>query len=148
MSLYNLLHGECSDADKLLAILGYTRNDIPRYRDCFLYQDEDSGKRFIVIHTRTGGGNRDYYDSEESCRNCYPEYFADDTEKPTGPWNDDLRDNEHFSYDQDDNFDCTYANFYFNIPASIAGELEDIKDDVIPADKWKQLFKKMEQSPC
>ena len=52
MSLYNMLFGVNSAAPVLLATLGLTESDVPRFRDCHLNGEQ------IVIYTRTGGGNR------------------------------------------------------------------------------------------
>jgi len=138
MSLYNMLFGTNPNTDFLLAALGIDKDKIPRFRDCFI----DEGR--IVIHTRTGGGNRDYYESEESCRDNYPEYFGDDP--PTGPWNEDLRALPTFIMDEDDDFDSTYANFYFECPAEvkILGNRMGTIGDVPPADKWRTLLADLE----
>ena len=136
MSLYNMLFGTNSAAPLLLATLGLTSNDVPRFRDCYL-----DGNR-IVIYTRTGGGNRDYYDSEEMCRANYPEYFSGD-EPPTGPWNSSLTAHPCYLFDHDDDFDCTYASFYFAFPAEYAEDLTALavnSDSHTPSEKWQALF--------
>lgn len=142
MSLYNMLFGVNSAAPVLLATLGLTANDVPRFRDCYI-----DGER-IVIHTRTGGGNRDYYDSEESCRANYPEYF-DGKEDPAGPWNSGLTANACYLYDEDDDFDSTYANFHFKFPEEYAADLKALSERSEthkPSEKWRALFKAMESS--
>lgn len=96
--------------EDVLKSIGLTEDMIPRFRGAGV----DNGK--ICVHTRTGGGNRDYYENEESCRINYPEYFEGDS-KPSGPWNDDLRKNKYYIRDEDDDSDCTYANFWFRIPS-------------------------------
>ena len=50
MSLYNMLFGVDERAPALLACLGLTFSDIPRFRDCYLRDN------CIVVYTRTGGG--------------------------------------------------------------------------------------------
>lgn len=109
MSLYNSIFGVNALAPLLLSCLGLTDERVPRFRDC--YTDGDR----IVIYTRTGGGNRDFYESEQSCRKNYPEYFQDDS-SPQGPWNEDLRALPYYLRDEDDAFDATYAYFYFDFP--------------------------------
>lgn len=136
MSLYNLLFGKNAAADVLLATLGFTESDVPRFRDCFIENDN------IVIYTRTGGGNRDYYDSEESCRDNYPEYF-DKGDDPTGPWNSNLTNNKFYLYDEDGDYDSTYANFYFRFPDEFADDLKALAEDSethTPGEKWAVLF--------
>lgn len=137
MSLYNMLFGVNSASPILLATLGLTSDDVPRFRDCYI----DDGK--IVIYTRTGGGNRDYYESEESCRSNYPEYFNEGDEPPAGPWNETLTENPHYLYDQDDDFDSTYANFYFKFPDEYAEGLKELESHgkmSAPSEKWLELF--------
>lgn len=107
MSLYNLVHGRNPLSSLVLASLG--NPDVPRYRDAWL----DDG--CLAIYTRTGGGNRDMY---EIGGDYQVEY------NPDGPFNDDLRAIPGFIRDEDDDFDSTYATFYFNIP-----------------DEWGPLFK-------
>jgi hypothetical protein len=139
--MYNLLFGENSHSEFLLKILGFNQSDIPRYRDCFLQDNA------IVIYTRTGGGNRDFYENEETCRSCYPEDFEEEN-PPSGPWNDDLRKNPNFISDCDEDFDCTYANFYFKFPEEFRDDLEALANkttNYTPSQKWKMLFEAMEK---
>lgn len=137
MSFYNMLFGVNSAAPMLLAVLGLSANKVPRFRDCYIDGDH------IVIYTRTGGGNRDFYDSEESCRENYPKYF-DGTNDPSGPWNSTLTGNEHYLYDKDDDFDSTYATFYFKFPEKYAEDLRQLSVENTthkPSENWKALFK-------
>jgi len=130
MSLYNLLFGENKASPMLLKMLGIEREKIPRYRDCMILD----GK--IVIHTRTGGGNREYYDSPN-------------TENVDGPWNTTMYENPYFLYDADDDFDCTYANFYFKFPEDYKDDLEALNkiiDQYTPSEKWMLLIEALKQS--
>ena len=139
MSLYNMLFGINSAAPVLLKILNLTVDEVPRFRDCFIDGDK------IVIHTRTGGGNRDFYDSEQSCRKCYPERWIDDT-PPVGPWNTALTGNEFYIKDEDDEYDSTYANFYFRFPDEYADDLKLLSGSITahtPSEKWKALFENL-----
>lgn len=54
MSLYNMINGVNLSAFIFLPMLGKHPNEYPRFRDCFLGEDENS----IVVFTRVGGGNR------------------------------------------------------------------------------------------
>lgn len=111
MSLYNILYGRNPRTSTILNILKITPNDIPRFRDC--WSDE---KGEIIILTRTGGGNRDFYENVETCRANYPEDFEGElANHPTGPWNDDLRKIPGYISDNDADFDRTYAEFHFKI---------------------------------
>lgn len=138
MSLYNALFGQNPFSGVLLQMLGTTSDAVPRYRDCYLSEDGSQ----IVIHTRTGGGNRDFYENERRCRKNYPEYFSE-AESPSGPWNDDLRKLPGFAYDEDDEFDCTYADFYFDVPEAFAGQIALLKELGAvqnPGERWQQLL--------
>lgn len=141
MSLYNMLFGVNQAAPVLLAVLGISHNDVPRFRDCYL----TDGK--IAIHTRTGGGNRYAYESEQECRQNYPEYFEGDEPK-TGPYNEDLRKIQCFMYDEDDDFDSTYATFYYSFPEKYKADLEALEKrvgDYSPSEAWQELFKSLEK---
>lgn len=122
-----MLFGVNQAAPVLLKILGIEPSSIPRFRDCFISEGN------IVIHTRTGGGNRDYYDSSNE----------DNLE---GPWNTTMYENKYFIRDEDDDFDSTYANFYFRYPEEYKNDLEAIEksiEDYKPSEKWNMLFESL-----
>ena len=98
MSMYNMLFGQNPNSDIVLALIGLKESDIERYRDCGL---ENTGDEYLIyVYTRTGGRNREDYPNEL------------------------LTENEYYIRDEDDEFDSTYATYYFNIPT-------DIKQDII-----------------
>ncbi len=141
MNMYNLLFGQNPMSGVLLSILGI--EDVPRFRDAFLDTSEDETR--IAIYTRTGGGNRDFYECEERCRDNYPEHFNGGAPEPNGPWNCDLRDVEGFIYDADDDFDSTYATFYYRVPDEaqpLVVTLSDIgaNPDQTPAERFAALI--------
>lgn len=88
MSLYNMLFGKNPDATTILAALNLTEGMIERFRDVWIQEDTNR----IVIYTRTGGGNREYY------------------------FNETLTQHPLYLYDEDDDFDSTYAYYYFAMP--------------------------------
>jgi len=73
----------------------------PRFRDCYLSGDREH----IEIYTRVGGGNREEY--------------ADEIE--------DLRSMPTYVSDEDDDFDCTYATFTFEVPEEWRADFEHVK---------------------
>lgn len=116
--LYNMLFGEnASQKDFLFELLDKTAGDFGRYRDIYVTED------YIVVHTRCGGGNRESYE----------EVFME------------MEDHPLYAYDEDDDFDCTYANFYFRHPEGYGEVLKEMaRGTVTPAEKWRMLFEAME----
>lgn len=120
MSMYNMLFGMNPDSDKLLSLLGKTRDDFGRFRNVYL---EDG---YIVVHTRNGGGNREDY-----------EHVFDNMS--THPW---------YSHDEDDDYDCTYANIFFKIPEGkyeTFVALNDFDKGKNPNEQWGKLFEELGQ---
>lgn len=117
--LYNMLFGEnASQKDFLFGLLKKDPGDFGRYRDIYVTDEH------IVVHTRNGGGNREDYE----------DVF------------DEMSGHPLFVYDEDDDFDCTYANFYFVHPTEYAGVLKEMAaGTVTPSEKWKLLFEALEK---
>lgn len=111
MSLYNMLFGFNPSCFLFMPMLGKKQEEYPRFRDCFL---SDDCKR-IVIYTRTGGGNREYYEEENQIMFNDPLYVKD--------------------YDEED--DNTYLYVEFNVPEKwvedfnliIKGKLKETSND-------------------
>lgn len=139
MSLYNLAFGINDLAGFLMKNLDLDTSDVPRFRDCYY----DSEKKMIVIYTRTGGGNRDFYENYEQRHKNYPEYS--DT---SGPWNEDLRSHPLFLDDMDDEYDSTYARFFFKVPENIESLLSQINSsDIKHEDRWEKLIETIKNYP-
>lgn len=98
MSLYNMLCGNNPLFAIYFAVLSTVQpisiDHVPRFRD--VYTKVDDGVPQIVIYTRTGGGNRDYYETENNALAAHPLCVGD----------------------RDDDYDSTYAHFTFNVPES------------------------------
>lgn len=126
MSLYNNLFGVNPYAILLLGILGTNYRLVPRFRDVYVKDGE------IVLYTRTGGGNRDYYDFCE------------------GPSNADLRQLSGYLRDEDDPHDPTFAHFYYAVPErhrSVVTEIaEATVDRPVPTEMWLKLFHDLDHS--
>jgi len=122
VSLYNALFGENPFSGILLGLLGLSKEDFYRYRDCYLVAD-DEGEQ-IAVHTRGGGNNREDNDTDVSDHSCY-------------------------LYDEDDSFDCTYCTYYFSIPDSGLKVLEVLKNESelrrSPEESWNKLFTSLEK---
>lgn len=124
MSMYNMLFGVNPFSKVYLEMLGLDFEKVPRFRDTFL--DEENNQLYLVVYTRTGGGNREYYVEE----------------------NNYMKNNPYYAFDRDDDFDSTYAYFFFNLPESAKEAINDIAridHNLPPADKWKRMFKAMEK---
>jgi hypothetical protein len=115
MSLYNLLFGVSNQAPLVLNLLGKTEGDFGRFRDAYITE------QYLVVHTRCGGGNRESYEHVFDEMASHPLYV----------------------HDQDDDFDCTYCDFFFKHPPGVAEQMAAIASDnpqMAPAEKWQKLF--------
>lgn len=136
MSLYNALFGQNPASDLLLAIVGLTRADVGRFRDC--YVDTEGEALRIAVYTRNGGGNREHYNDEKEpgescgCTGCII------TER--------LPQHPLYISDSDDEFDCTYATILFRVPDFAIDLLrEHAKESPAPREKWDALFAKLRE---
>ena len=188
MSLYNMLFGSNPLSTVLLGTLGLTKQDVGRFRDCFI----SDGK--IAVYTRNGGGNRECfckYDSKLgsiNCRHHVVQEIVDETifvpldevdnypikwniymgskrqvgtgkkvprdyyvcEKPSSiecgcfgcVITYRLPEHPRYLYDEDDDFDCTYATIYFSFPEEYRAGLEalDSGEKFDPDQRWKDMI--------
>lgn len=105
MSLYNIINGVRPAAFFALPILGWHGDDIPRFRDVFLGDEEHPDyDGFIHVYTRVGGGNRDCGFGEEMLY-AHPLYEA--------TW--------------DDSFDSTFATYCFRVPDEFKADIEKMR---------------------
>lgn len=100
MSFYNMLFGVNPNTDLVLALIELKRFDIERFRDCGVDFDDEQ----IWVYTRTGGRNREDFP------------------------NDKIVSNPHYIYDEDDDFDPTYATYYFRFPDEIREDIHALQD--------------------
>lgn len=127
MSFYNMVHGTNPLAGVLLRMMGVAPAQIPRFRDCYFDGEH------IVIYTRTGGGNRDWYDEPND-------------DNPNGPWNSDLRALPGFVRDEDDDYDCTYASFFYKVPEQFTFLLDKLKSMAqgqTQAERWQAALERI-----
>lgn len=130
-----MMFGVSPLAGLVLQALDLTPDAIPRFRDAYFNAEENR----LVIYTRTGGGNREYYGG----RGGY------DNEDYEGPFNEDLELHSNYLYDEDDDFDCTYAYFYFSIPESFAPIFQTFKElgagkDLNPTEKFAKMIEDLQ----
>jgi len=105
MSLYNMINGVNPATFFFLPMLGKHPDEYPRFRDCFTNDESRPDlDNHIHIYTRTGGGNREYYQDE----------------------NQAMQDMDHFVTDYDDEFDSTFASWVFRVPEKWADDYNHI----------------------
>ncbi len=117
MSLYNSLFGLNPAAHFLLSALGLTTADVGRFRDCYLQQEGEELR--IVIYTRNGGGNREAYEGVTAALQAHRCYLDD----------------------RDDDFDCTYASYFFAVPEKFKSAMGVFAAETVePGQKWNNLI--------
>lgn len=135
MSMYNQMFGFNPLAKPLLVSLGIHPLHIPRFRDCFLLD----GK--IAVYTRTGGDNRNI--------NKTPWVFEGAIiERTVAPadWNAMCAAHDDYLGTDDDEYDSTYAFWWFSYPAEVAEELAKLAKTHSaerPSARWKKLMARM-----
>lgn len=96
--------------DRLIKAVGLDPEKVPRLRGAGIEKMtrglHDKG---IIIHTRTGAGNRIRY---EANKDNIDHIFE-------GNSNPYMRTSPYFEFDEDDEFDHTYVNFYYSIPEGL-----------------------------
>jgi hypothetical protein len=145
MSLYNMMFGENPAADIFLGLLGCTRDDFYRYRDCYLVEDE--GENQIGVHTRGGGNNRECYCEEYGSESERTEVDADGhLHMPSCVVlaQEEVAKHPNFLHSQDDDFDNTYETTYFSISDSGLKVLDTLRDMQTvkrnPKELWDRLL--------
>jgi len=140
MGLYNLIFGKNTNADQLLALLGFTQDTFYRFRDCYL--EEYRGKRAIAVYTRAGGGNSECWcgewrplDPETSVKNADGALHAPDCVTLV---NEVVRKHELYAERLDDDFDCTYCTYYFRVPEE--AKISEMKMEPDRNAAWLDFF--------
>jgi hypothetical protein len=132
MSLYNQLFGFDPLAKPLLGLLDIDPLHVPRFRDCFLLE----GK--IAVYTRTGGGNR--------AMNATPWIFEGEIIPRTvapDSWDALCAAHPDFLNSEDDDYDATYAFWWFRYPvehAALLTEMARLAGQVRPRLRWQKLM--------
>ena len=150
MSLYNMLFGMNPLSDIYLAMVGLTRDSVGRFRDAYVEKHGDETKSefdssnfcgwTLSVYTRNGGGNRTHWDKDDkeggpdcTCTGCVGTYRL-----PSHPL---------YLSDEDDDFDCTYATFHFQVPTQFWPFLEELtvasSPEATPRQRWDRLFDKL-----
>jgi hypothetical protein len=89
----------------ILPMLGKHPDEYPRFRNCFLYDEQHPEyDNHIHVYTRTGGGNREGYEAENEMMLLMPTFVTD----------------------YDDDFDSTFASWIFSVPSEWKDDFEKI----------------------
>lgn len=130
MSLYNMINGFNPSCIFFMPMLGRKQEEYPRFRDCFLTEENN-----IAIYTRVGGGNRNIGYGEE-----------------------ELYKDPNFIRTYDDDYDETYGTYEFKVPEKwkadfakiINGDMRAVSDEYVemleafyPKLAGEGLFRKM-----
>jgi hypothetical protein len=92
MSMYGMVFGDGTFKAPMAAVAEVDPEKIGRLRDMWMEPHEDGGYR-LAIYTRVGGNNRESYTEWVEYAQSHPNYISD----------------------RDDDFDNTYATYYFRI---------------------------------
>jgi hypothetical protein len=128
MGLYNSLFGHNEHAALVLKLLDLSTEHIGRFRDAFITEDG------LAVYTRLGGGNRECYcdntDDPLELHSCYHQNI------------EYLQNHPLYLHDADDDFDATYATFYFQFPEEFKEELRKIAFGVHfdPDARWQEML--------
>lgn len=128
MSLYDIAVGDGGQQDRgaaLLAVLGNPH--VARYRDAWVEKSTDGP--VIAVYTRQGGGNRECYCDGDPATHVPGSCYA--------ACNEALAAHPLYLRDADDDFDATYATFYFRVPDERRADLEAAAvDPVNMSERW------------
>lgn len=144
MSMYNLVMGDGREVDRVsfvLNVIGLEPADCGRLRDAWFERWTDGEQEQIVaaLYTRNGGGNREHYDDNTdegpwcNCTGCIAEYR--------------LPAQAYYLRDADDEFDSTYATFYFAVPAEHVAVVRDYAGEPINmSERWLAAIESIKAS--
>ena len=140
--MYNLIFCANNRAGEILGLLGLTTDTVPRFRDVDIL--EQDGQKVIAIYARMGDGNREHDDWSPPgqidthpgpdclCNACVMEFK--------------LAAHANYLSDADDDFDKTYATYYFSFPEGADQEAFPVTSAQTGEEKWGEFFKRLEQS--
>jgi hypothetical protein len=126
-----MVHGVNPATFLILPMLGKHPDEYPRFRDCFITEDDH-----ILILTRVGGPNRD-----------------------EGYGQEEMEEDPHFIKTYDADWDWTYGYYEFSVPDEWKADFDAIKNGGKPskeyleqmckvypklADKFREQFKEKE----
>lgn len=137
MSLYNQIFGFDPLSHLLIRALNVNPLHIPRFRDCFLLE----GK--IAVYTRTGNGNRGVNTTPWIFEGkVIPRSVAPDS------WDKLCAAHPDYLGTEDDDYDSTYAFWWFRYPAEYQQALTEAAkqhERARPRLRWEEMLKQMKK---
>jgi hypothetical protein len=144
MSLYDLAVADGHQHERGAALLAILGNPVvARFRDAWVEKGADGP--VIAVYTRQGGGNRECY-----CSEAYDPAQRQDQRPiaeqhvPSNCYaacNEALAAHPLYARDRDDDFDSTYATFYFRVPDEYREALEALQREPVDTDeRWQQAI--------
>lgn len=142
MGLYNSLFGVDGRTPALVGLLGFASlYAVPRFRDAYIAGTDE--KPLIAIYTRMGGGNRGCWAEKEGAPEAHAGAPTCGKECQCDCYGCRavvlLRHHDLYVNDEDDDFDSTYATYYFNFPEEFPTS-EIVPDEITPRDKWEAMI--------
>lgn len=122
MGLYDIVMGDGRQRERgalLLQILGGPA--VARFRDAWVEKGAD-GEPVIAIYTRQGGGNRQCYCGENDREHVPAQCYA--------ACNEELARHPLYVRDADDDFDSTYATFWFRLPGTLHADVRQALTEI------------------
>ncbi len=146
MGLYNEIFGSQDAADRgsiLLQLLGFTSYAaVGRYRDSWVETTEGGGDPIIAVYTRNGAGNRHC-----GCENPAVDHAVNPCTALIAT--EILPAHPLYLRDADDDFDGTYATFYFRSPPEHVEKLrEAAQDPVDTSARWLAAIDALSGDPA
>lgn len=123
MNFYNMVNGVTLSTFLILPMLGKHPDEYPRFRDCFLKDEEHPEyDNHIHVYTRVGGGNRGGGYGEE-----------------------ELYKHPNFIATFDDSFDNTFATYVFSVPDKWKADFDKLtKGDALAiSEEYKTEMKRV-----
>lgn len=141
MSMFDLVFGSNPNVKQFVdTVIGNTG----RYRSAWIEKGQD-GLPILAVYTRNGGGNREHWDKDKEpgdqcdCTGCIATYR--------------LPKHRLYISDSDDEFDSTYATFYFHLPEELLRQLdtanpgwrERVQAHVNMSERWLEVIESLKK---
>ncbi|MCX5137640.1 hypothetical protein OOK06_36845 [Streptomyces sp. NBC_00340] len=129
MSMYNLVAADGHQYARGTVLLAALDSpNVGRFRDAWVEKGED-GEPVIAIYTRNGGGNRECWCDEHPEDGCLAATI------------EALEGHPLYLRDADDDFDSTYATFYFRTPAPLVEQFREIAGEPVDmSEAWRKAI--------